>query len=1521
MRDGLWWMSGALLLAAGCVDGPTLTKLNTEPAVVFVSHEDGGAIDQPGRVRFVALTTDPESPAEDLEVAWTVDGLAACEGAVVDVDDRAPCEVDLLGGTHEISVSVTDPDGARSDAQITVEVLVPNTAPACGFSTPEDQAVLEEGAALLVSGEVSDDQSSPPELSVQVSSSLDGVLGEVVPTTGGDFTLSVDDLSGGTHVLTLRVEDPEGALCTEARSVHVVQAPALTLVAPAEGAVVDLGDAVTLEALVVDPDGAVSEAQVSWSSDLDGTLGLSMPSSAGEAVLVTSALSRGTHTWAALAMDVDGLTDRAERTLVVNGPPTAPGVAITPAAPLPGESLVAQVLTPSQDQEGDPITYAYTWLRGGVVVGTQSTIGSGVTARQEVWTLRVEPHDGRISGPAAELSVTIGNRAPVATDVVLSPVDPITGEALFALPGGSDADGDELSWTFVWRVDGVVVQSSAQAELAGRTRGESVEVEAVASDGLASSGSVIAGPVVIGNAAAAITGVTISPQTPASTDTLTCIPSGWTDAEGDAPGFRWQWRVDGVLAPSLSQSTVAASLIGPGLAISCTAIPWDGFEEGQPRTSSEVSIGNSPPRVVSAALEPVAPTRLEAIELVDVLTSDADGDVVTVSVAWLVEGVQVGTGNRLPAGFHLRGDVVTAQITPHDGQVSGPMLPVSVVVANALPELASASLSPTNPRTDSTLSGSWSGSDPDDDLLSATWTWEVDGVAVVGVTGAQLGGLYFAEGQQVRATVTVADGFGGFDQLLTNTVTVGNTAPGAPVLRIDPPVSDTTIGLVCGVHTPSQDIDGDAVSYRMSWRLNGAPFVGPTGTTLWPGDTVAPTHLVPGRWTCRATPFDGDEDGAVGTDDARVVPVYEGPRLAASGGQVCALLDGGAVVCWGDNLLGALGQGDTFDRGDDPGEVAALTPVPLGTGRHATQVAVGGDLVCALLDDGGVKCWGDNLAGQLGQGDTTRRGGSAGQLGDALDPVALGGEVDVAQVVAGHAHACVRTRDGRVKCWGDNSSGALGLGDMVSRGVSDAQLGDALPWVDLGTDRGAVDLAAGDGVTCAVLDDASVKCWGVNGLGVSGAPVGGIVGDQAEEMGDDLPAVSLPPGEVVDVETAGDAACARFVDGTVVCWGDNGVGQLGQGDTTSRSGDGADVLEPVDLGTSFVVAEVSMAPGLVCARAEGGEVKCWGANSDGQLGQGDVGSRGRVPGDLGDALPPISLHTTQEVLDVAAGGTFACVSLSCGDVQCWGSGPRGQIGLGDERVRGDAPRELGDALPTVPLGSGRRLWTDEVGTPGCARWSRSITVDGRDDDWTDAEVLATSAGGTTALMVSWDETYLYLGTRHPDVASVSNQYWFVAYFGNGSDRAAVVTEPGFRFGISHNTQVPGLAVESQYVARTQATLAFDQLAAANYPGGSALWEGGNYALSSGGGGGQLARNTGERVIELRVRRDALQLHRVLYLQTHWLFEGSGSESSYAASPVDMFADGTYDPEFDTYWRFELDHPLGPEAGTEEAAVP
>jgi alpha-tubulin suppressor-like RCC1 family protein len=415
--------------------------------------------------------------------------------------------------------------------------------------------------------------------------------------------------------------------------------------------------------------------------------------------------------------------------------------------------------------------------------------------------------------------------------------------------------------------------------------------------------------------------------------------------------------------------------------------------------------------------------------------------------------------------------------------------------------------------------------------------------------------------------------------------------------------------------------------------------------------------------------------------------------VAAGEAHTCALLDSGAVKCWGYNAYGQLGLGDANSRGDETGEMGDDLPaVDLGTGRTAVDLTAGYGHTCALLDNGAVKCWGDNFHGQLGLGDTDPRGDDAKEMGDDLPAVDLGTGRTALGFTARAGHMCALLDNGAVKCWGENQDGALGLGGTDTRGDEAGEMGDALPAVDLGTGRTAVGLSAGARATCALLDNGAVKCWGENARGRLGLGDINNRGDEAGEMGDALPAVDLGTGRTaIDLIVGHPYTCALLDNGEVKCWGDNRDGALGLGDINNRgdeAGEMGDALPAVDLGTGRTTLDLSGGETHACALLDNGEVKCWGGNWGGALGLGDIKHRGDEAGEMGDDLPAVDLGAGRTALDlVAMGAAHTCALLDKGALKCWGDNLWGQLGLGDAKNRGDEAGEMGVRLPAVNFGN------------------------------------------------------------------------------------------------------------------------------------------------------------------------------------------------------------------------------------------
>ena len=336
-------------------------------------------------------------------------------------------------------------------------------------------------------------------------------------------------------------------------------------------------------------------------------------------------------------------------------------------------------------------------------------------------------------------------------------------------------------------------------------------------------------------------------------------------------------------------------------------------------------------------------------------------------------------------------------------------------------------------------------------------------------------------------------------------------------------------------------------------------------------------------------------------------PVDLGPgrraaALTAGDFHTCAILaagtpDAGSVRCWGENRFGQLGYGRTDDIAS--AEVAGAGPVELGPGRTAQALAAGSNFTCALLDDGAVRCWGGNSSGQLGVGNTTSVGDD--EIPAVAPTVNLGGRRAVA-IAAGGFHVCAVLADGALQCWGGNGTGELGHGDTYNVGAMDLPA-DRAP-VRLGTDRTASAVEAGLGTTCAILGGrgvgpGDVRCWGYGGQGALGQ-------GHDESIGDDESPASFPPvrlGEgryAVALALGGYHSCALLDDGTVRCWGSNGRGELGYFNTVPI-GDAATPDQAGPVVMEERVVEIAAGGYHTCVLLKSGALRCWGPDDVGPL--------------------------------------------------------------------------------------------------------------------------------------------------------------------------------------------------------------------------------------------------------------------------------------------------------------------------------
>ncbi|MEW5853280.1 MAG: hypothetical protein AB2A00_31155 [Myxococcota bacterium] len=509
---------------------------------------------------------------------------------------------------------------------------------------------------------------------------------------------------------------------------------------------------------------------------------------------------------------------------------------------------------------------------------------------------------------------------------------------------------------------------------------------------------------------------------------------------------------------------------------------------------------------------------------------------------------------------------------------------------------------------------------------------------------------------QVRAT----DAFGtvsAFDTKHTWTNPFNVAALGKGSLATQTCVTSDTGAVKCWGGTPSEPVMPETAT-QVAKGLYHQCALGTSGKVYCWG-TGNRGALGLGNYNSQTNPQEVTALTALGTATA-VSTGYE---------HSCARLSTGVVYCWGDNTSGQLGNG-TFTASNTPVQVSSLTnadtvtvggfhtcarrsdgtaacwgeggsgqlgnsagtdsnvPVTVATLTAVDQISAGGSHTCAhdTANGGKVFCWGSNFYMQLGQG--------AGNTNPQYSPAEVTGVGAATYVTAGFSHTCAILSNGDISCFGSNGYGQLGDGSTTSSGV---------PLTVSGLSN-VVEIVAGYDFTIA-RTASSVRAWGQNSGGQMGngyfgssyvpAPVAGSAGAAGADL------------------SCGSQHCCFASGGNVYCSGENSAGALGQNFTDARR------AVPVQVSGLSNVVKVSVGVSHSCALTSGGAMYCWGSGIYGQLGDGQ-GTNSATP------VQPNGLSSG--VVDISCGQNHTCAVLSSGDVKCWGQDTNHQLGNGGTTV-------------------------------------------------------------------------------------------------------------------------------------------------------------------------------------------------------------------------------------------------------------
>lgn len=370
---------------------------------------------------------------------------------------------------------------------------------------------------------------------------------------------------------------------------------------------------------------------------------------------------------------------------------------------------------------------------------------------------------------------------------------------------------------------------------------------------------------------------------------------------------------------------------------------------------------------------------------------------------------------------------------------------------------------------------------------------------------------------------------------------------------------------------------------------------------------------------------DGNAELADGmTDTSHAFPglsaYTSATEIAAGSNHLCVRSTTNAITCSGFNGHGELGHGVRTTQ---------TTPKPIAGLTGVSSIWTSDDFTCATGSDGGVQCWGANFSGQLGDGSFLPR----------AQPAPVIGVVNATQVVTGNGHSCALIGDGTVQCWGAGFRGQLGDGDHGGHREPRPVAGP-VPGL-----TGVKYIAANGDHTCAVTA-MQVKCWGGNDLGGNG--------DGTENDSFTPVVVSGLPANVSGIAVGELHACARLPTNTVMCWGDNRVGQLGNNQAMDTQTNSA---VPVAVSGITDVDQISARGGISCAHSTDGYFACWGYGGSGALGVGGFDNQ------------IVPHKVTSMSVDIIAGDRHTCARSAAGALSCWGANDFGQLGDGTDDGR------------------------------------------------------------------------------------------------------------------------------------------------------------------------------------------------------------------------------------------------------------
>jgi hypothetical protein len=899
---------------AGGRDEVNITVASTEaPVVEILSPVNTNNYYADQLIQFSAILSDAEDLPEDLIAVWSsnIDGeldLNNTPDSSGEISDFSY----LSEGEHAIQLLVEDTTGKTTSEELVIIVGGNNNEPLCDITEPNTGSGYVVGQNISFSGTATDEDINNSLLSITWESNQDGTFDTTAANTAGEMTVVYGGLSIGNHIITLRVADEVGGLCTDTVNLSVGTPPSLTLTSPTSGDVVSLGNAITFAGTVTDNEDIPSAITISWVSDIDGEFSTQGSDSSGNISFSQNNLTAGLHNINITATDSTGLTELTSISLRVNTPPPAPTLSITPDPAYTTDNLTVN-LASSTDADGDIITYTYLWyVDGNITTNNTATVLASQTTLGEQWLVRVTPNDGYVNGAYTEVSASIINSDPVLSTVSISPTTSVYNDTVLTCTAtATDAD-ETVTPTMEWTV-GTTSYSGATLDLSNTSAMPTDSITCTAtvvdSNGGTDSGNA---SVTVENRTPSISSIAITPTTNVMTNSSLTCAAIVSDPDGEILSPTYEWMVGTNSIGSGDTITLTNTSVQPGDIVTCQGTIVDNYGESA-TDSTDVTVVNSLPSVDSIGITPTAPGRYDTITCA-ATASDIDGGAPSFYFAFSNQttGVSytattVGTQDAtldLSTTSASANDVLQCVAMASDANGGSTSDVATVTVINTAPVFSvGATITPsTGVYNGTNLTCTATATDVDDGAITPSFEWTSGGASLGTGNSYTVNPTDTSVGDSINCIATAVDNDG---ETTTSTavVIVTNTAPTLSSVSISPSTvyNDTTV--TCSASATDPD---ETVSISYSWAIAGVT-AGSTSSLDLSTTSAMPTDTV----ECIASVV--DSNGGSDTDFATVAIDNRAPTAPTMGitpsNPVEAIDD---LICSASGSTDADGQSVTY---------------------------------------------------------------------------------------------------------------------------------------------------------------------------------------------------------------------------------------------------------------------------------------------------------------------------------------------------------------------------------------------------------------------------------------------------------------------------------------------------------------------------------------------------------------------------------------------------------------------------------